>query len=199
MKFAFRTRGWIAPRSASRIHGDQRGHRQFKFGACVSCCGNRTGGPHNAVRCVGYFGFRLDHFTNPLKPTPGLNGPPALATRGPAVQLSVDMLVALITVHMKNGFFVPSGIEFPLTLLAALICLAISGGGSFSRKAGKPRVRGKSAAGAEQSPNQIRQHCERENYQGMKQAVRERQNRRSDGETYPTTWPAPPRPTGGLV
>ena len=46
----------------------------------------------------------------------------------------VDMLVALITVHMKDGFFVPSGIEFPLTLLAALICLAISGGGSFSRK-----------------------------------------------------------------
>jgi putative oxidoreductase len=57
-----------------------------------------------------------------------------LATRGPAVLLSVDMLVALITVHMKNGFFVPGGIEFPLTLLAGLICLAISGGGSFSRK-----------------------------------------------------------------
>ncbi len=57
-----------------------------------------------------------------------------LATRGPSVLLSVDMLVALITVHMKNGFFVPGGIEFPLTLLAALICLAISGGGSFSRK-----------------------------------------------------------------
>ena len=57
-----------------------------------------------------------------------------LATRGPAVLLSVDMIVAITTVHMKNGFFVPNGIEFPFTLLGALICLAISGGGSFSRK-----------------------------------------------------------------
>ncbi len=57
-----------------------------------------------------------------------------LATRIPAVLLSIDMLVALITVHMKNGFFAPGGIEFPLTLLAALICLTISGGGMFSRK-----------------------------------------------------------------
>jgi putative oxidoreductase len=57
-----------------------------------------------------------------------------LATRGPAVLLSVDMVVAIITVHMKNGFFVPGGIELPFTLLGALICLAISGGGCFSRK-----------------------------------------------------------------
>jgi putative oxidoreductase len=57
-----------------------------------------------------------------------------LATRGPAVLLAVDMLVAIITVHMRHGFFVPAGIELPFTLLGALICLAISGGGSFSRK-----------------------------------------------------------------
>ena len=57
-----------------------------------------------------------------------------LATRGPAVLLAVDMLVAITAVHMKNGFFSPGGYEFPLTLLGALICLAISGGGCFSRK-----------------------------------------------------------------
>ena len=57
-----------------------------------------------------------------------------LATRGPAVLIAVDMLVAIITVHMKNGFFAPAGIELPFTLLGAAICLAISGGGSFSRK-----------------------------------------------------------------
>jgi putative oxidoreductase len=57
-----------------------------------------------------------------------------LATRIPAVLLAIDMLVALITVHMRHGFFVPAGIEFPLTLLGAVICLALSGGGSFSRK-----------------------------------------------------------------
>lgn len=57
-----------------------------------------------------------------------------LATRGPAVLLAVDMLVAIITTHMRHGFFVPNGIELPFTLLGAVICLAISGGGSFSRK-----------------------------------------------------------------
>jgi putative oxidoreductase len=58
-----------------------------------------------------------------------------LATRIPAVLLAVDMLVALITVHMKHGFFAQTGgIELPLTLLGTVICLAISGGGAFSRK-----------------------------------------------------------------
>ena len=58
-----------------------------------------------------------------------------LATRIPAVLLAIDMLVALITVHMKHGFFAQTGgIELPLTLLGAVICLAISGGGAFSRK-----------------------------------------------------------------
>jgi putative oxidoreductase len=57
-----------------------------------------------------------------------------LATRIPAALLAIDMLVVIITVHMKHGFFVPAGIELPLTLLGAVICLAISGGGSFSRK-----------------------------------------------------------------
>ena len=57
-----------------------------------------------------------------------------LATRVPAVLLAIEMLVAFITVHMKHGFFAPAGIELPFTLLGAVICLAISGGGSFSRK-----------------------------------------------------------------
>ena len=57
-----------------------------------------------------------------------------LATRIPAVLLAIDMLVAIITVHMKHGFFVPNGIELPFTLLGTVICLAMAGGGSFSRK-----------------------------------------------------------------
>jgi putative oxidoreductase len=57
-----------------------------------------------------------------------------LATRIPAALLAIDMLVAIITVHMKHGFFAPGGIELPLTLLGGVTCLAISGGGSFSQK-----------------------------------------------------------------
>lgn len=56
-----------------------------------------------------------------------------LATRIPATLLAVDILVALLVVHLKNGFFAP-GVEFPLTLLAGTICLALSGGGSATVK-----------------------------------------------------------------
>ena len=56
-----------------------------------------------------------------------------LATRIPAALLAVDMLVAIFTVHMKNGFF-GMGVEFPLTLVAGLICLALAGGGALSVK-----------------------------------------------------------------
>ena len=56
-----------------------------------------------------------------------------LATRVPATLLAIDMFVAILTVHLKKGFFHP-GVEFPLTLLAGAICLALSGGGSASVK-----------------------------------------------------------------
>jgi putative oxidoreductase len=57
-----------------------------------------------------------------------------LATRLPAALLAIDMLVAILAVHIKHGFFNPMGVEFPLTMLAACICLALSGGGAASLK-----------------------------------------------------------------
>jgi len=57
-----------------------------------------------------------------------------LATRVPAALLAIDMLVAILAVHIKHGFFNPTGVEFPLTMLAACFCLALSGGGAASLK-----------------------------------------------------------------
>ena len=55
-------------------------------------------------------------------------------TRIAAALLAVDMAVAILVVHLRHGFFNPTGFEFPLTLLAATLCLALSGGGMFSLK-----------------------------------------------------------------
>ena len=48
---------------------------------------------------------------------------------------AVDMAVAVFAVHLKHGFGAQNGgFEYPLTLLAATLCLALSGGGMFSLK-----------------------------------------------------------------
>lgn len=49
-----------------------------------------------------------------------------------AAGLAVVMVGAILKVHLAGGFFNPTGIEFPLTLLAGLVALAIAGAGRFS-------------------------------------------------------------------
>jgi putative oxidoreductase len=57
-----------------------------------------------------------------------------LATRIPAALNAVDMTVAILAVHLKNGFSGPMGFEHPLTLLGACTCLVLAGGGTLSLK-----------------------------------------------------------------
>jgi putative oxidoreductase len=53
-------------------------------------------------------------------------------TRLAAALLAIDMLGAILLVHARNGFFLPTGAEFAVTLLGATAALAIAGGGAAS-------------------------------------------------------------------
>jgi putative oxidoreductase len=55
-----------------------------------------------------------------------------LFTRLAALGLGITMLGAIALVHLPAGFFLPNGAEFPLTLLGALVAIALAGPGSFA-------------------------------------------------------------------
>jgi putative oxidoreductase len=55
-----------------------------------------------------------------------------LLTRLAALGVGATMVVAILTVHLKAGFFNPGGFEFPLSLLASAVTLVITGAGKFS-------------------------------------------------------------------
>lgn len=65
-----------------------------------------------------------------------------LFTRWAAIPLAINMLGAMLSVHLKAGFFLPDGYEFVLTLLAANVALALLGSGeaSLDRLLGKGKV-----------------------------------------------------------
>jgi putative oxidoreductase len=54
-----------------------------------------------------------------------------LFTRLGAFCICMVMLVAIFRVHL-GSFFMPAGVEYPLSLLAAAVALLIAGGGKFS-------------------------------------------------------------------
>ena len=55
-----------------------------------------------------------------------------LLTRLASAGLAVNMIVAILQVHVKNGFFNPNGVEFPLSVLAGAAFLAVAGAGAWS-------------------------------------------------------------------
>lgn len=79
-------------------------------------------------------------------PMPGVTGPfiallefsggiallVGLLTRLASLALAFDMLGAILLVHLKNGFFIPTGYEFALLLLGSSVALVVAGAGRFS-------------------------------------------------------------------
>ena len=56
-----------------------------------------------------------------------------LLTRPAALVAAFTMLVAIFSVHISNGLFASDGgYEYALTLMVALLALAVQGGGAIS-------------------------------------------------------------------
>jgi putative oxidoreductase len=55
-----------------------------------------------------------------------------LRARWAAFFISIDMLVAVLAVHLRGGLFLPRGFEYALTLLAASVALTLLGPGALA-------------------------------------------------------------------
>lgn len=111
------------------IHG---GQKLFAFGvAGTAGFLGSLGVPLPAVAAVGLIAVEL---------LGGLGLLLGAWTRIAASLLAADMLVAMLTVHLRGGFFVPDGVEFVLTLFGACVALAGLGAGPWSVDAARSRA-----------------------------------------------------------
>ena len=91
-------------------------------------------GVHNVGGMMGQLGIPLPSVAAAVVTWVEFLGGAALLlgvfTRAAAVLLAFDMLVAVLKVHWKGGFFLPTGFEYALTLLVTNVALAITGPGA---------------------------------------------------------------------
>ena len=79
-----------------------------------------------------------------------------LLTRLAALGVGATMVVAILTVHLKQGFFNPGGVEFPLALLGSAIALVVAGAGAYSVDSVIERKLGRAGADPATQPVKVR-------------------------------------------
>jgi putative oxidoreductase len=110
----------IAAHGAQKLFGAFGGHGLSGTGKFFEKLGFRPGGVFAMAAGSG-------EFFGGLLTAVGLLGP-----IGPAIVILV-MLVAVVTVHLGNGFFAANnGVELPLAYAASALLLAFAGPGPFS-------------------------------------------------------------------
>ncbi len=62
-----------------------------------------------------------------------------LFTRWVALLLALEMIVAIVKVHLPGGFFLPRGFEYALLLLGNCVALILAGPGAAALDRGKGR------------------------------------------------------------
>ena len=93
-------------------------------------------GLHGITQGFTQFGVPLPTLTAPVvtfvELLCGLALVLGLFTRFAAILLAIDMVGAIVFVHGKNGFFLPTGYEYALMLLTVFVAIVVSGPGAYA-------------------------------------------------------------------
>lgn len=95
-----------------------------------------TGGVEGVTGFLGGLGFPMPGIFAVLLIAAELGGGILLVlgafTHWTAKILAIVSLIALVTVHLQNGFFMPTGYEFILLILVSCIAIMLTGPGRWA-------------------------------------------------------------------